>query len=124
RTFRDSLRGRPGRVRGRSDHDVHGARNAAAEGRRSSGRGLHGALRSRREAIFMTGFDRQAQNGSASSPGAVLITGGSGFLGSLAAAAALAESDATVMLPIREPHTRESVLAPIAAELAAEGRAM
>jgi nucleoside-diphosphate-sugar epimerase len=55
--------------------------------------------------------------------GAILITGGSGFLGSLVAATALAESDATVVLPIRAPHTRESVLAPIAAELAAEGRA-
>jgi nucleoside-diphosphate-sugar epimerase len=55
-------------------------------------------------------------------PGAILITGGSGFLGSLVAAAALAESDATVLLPIREPHTRDSVLAPIVAELAAEGR--
>jgi nucleoside-diphosphate-sugar epimerase len=53
--------------------------------------------------------------------GAILVTGGSGFLGSLAAATALAESDATVVLPIREPHTRESVLAPIVAELAAEG---
>ena len=54
--------------------------------------------------------------------GAILITGGSGFLGALAAAKALAETDATVVLPVREPHTRESVLGPIVAELAAEGR--
>jgi nucleoside-diphosphate-sugar epimerase len=53
---------------------------------------------------------------------AILVTGGSGFLGSLAAATVLAESAATVVLPIREQHTRESVLAPIVAELAAEGR--
>lgn len=52
---------------------------------------------------------------------AILVTGGSGFLGALAAATALAESDATVVLPIREQHTRESVLAPIVAELAADG---
>lgn len=54
---------------------------------------------------------------------AILVTGGSGFLGALAATKALLESDATVVLPVRAPHTRESVLAPIAAELAAEGRA-
>lgn len=54
--------------------------------------------------------------------GAILITGGSGFLGAITAAHALAASDATVVLPVREPHTRESVLAPIAAELQAEGR--
>jgi len=53
---------------------------------------------------------------------AILVTGASGFLGSLVAAEALLESDATVVLPIRRQHTRESVLAPIAAELAAEGR--
>ena len=53
---------------------------------------------------------------------AILVTGGSGFLGALAAAKALAESDATVVLPVRAPHTRESVLAPIVAELTAEGR--
>lgn len=70
----------------------------------------------------MERLDRQPRNGRASSPEAILITGGSGFLGSLATAAALAESDATVVLPIRAPHTRESVLATIAAELAAEGR--
>jgi nucleoside-diphosphate-sugar epimerase len=54
--------------------------------------------------------------------GAILITGGSGFLGAITAAQALAESDATVVLPVRGQHTRDSVLAPIAAELAAEGR--
>jgi nucleoside-diphosphate-sugar epimerase len=59
---------------------------------------------------------------AAQGSGAVLITGGSGYLGSLVAATALAESDATLVLPMREPHTRESVLAAIAAELAAEGR--
>jgi nucleoside-diphosphate-sugar epimerase len=53
---------------------------------------------------------------------AILVTGASGFLGSLVAAEALLESDATVVLPIRQQHTRESVLAPIAAEMAAEGR--
>jgi len=60
------------------------------------------------------------KNGS--TPGAILVTGGSGFLGALAAATALAESHATVVLPVRSQHTRESVLAPIVAELAAEGR--
>ena len=56
--------------------------------------------------------------------GAILITGGSGFLGALTAAKALASTDATVVLPVRDPHTRESVLKPIVAELAAEGRPM
>lgn len=55
-------------------------------------------------------------------PESILVTGGSGFLGALAAAKALLESDATIVLPVRAPHTRESVLAPIVAELAAEGR--
>lgn len=53
---------------------------------------------------------------------AILVTGGSGFLGALTAAKALAESDATVVLPVRAPHTRDSVLAPIVAELTAAGR--
>jgi len=61
-----------------------------------------------------------SRNGTQS--GAILVTGGSGFLGSLVAASALAETDAIVVLPIREPHTRDGVLAPIVAELAAEGR--
>ena len=53
---------------------------------------------------------------------AILVTGGNGFLGSLVTAAALMESDGTIVLPVREPYTRERVLAPIVAELAAEGR--
>ena len=53
---------------------------------------------------------------------AILITGGSGFLGSLVAATALLETDDTIVLPLRGPFTRERVLAPIVAELAAEGR--
>jgi nucleoside-diphosphate-sugar epimerase len=52
----------------------------------------------------------------------VLVTGGTGFLGSLVAATALIETDGTIVLPFREPCTREQVLAPIVAELAAEGR--
>ena len=56
------------------------------------------------------------------STGAILVTGGNGFLGSLVIAAALMESDGTIVLPVREPYTRERVLAPIVAELAAEGR--
>lgn len=56
------------------------------------------------------------------SAGSILITGGNGFLGSLVAAKALVESDATIVLPLREPYTRERVLAPILTELAAEGR--
>src|SRR5262249_45767156 len=53
--------------------------------------------------------------------GAVLITGGNGFLGSLVAATALVESDRTIVLPVREPYTREQVLTPIVSELLAEG---
>ena len=53
---------------------------------------------------------------------AILVTGGNGFLGSLVTATALMESDGTIVLPVREPYTRERVLAQIAAELAAEGR--
>jgi nucleoside-diphosphate-sugar epimerase len=56
------------------------------------------------------------------SAGAILVTGGNGFLGSLVVATALMESDDTIVLPLREPYTRERVLAPIVAELAAEGR--
>ncbi len=58
----------------------------------------------------------------ATSNGAILITGGNGFLGSLVAATALAESDATIVLPLRPPCTRERVLAAIVAELVAAGR--
>jgi nucleoside-diphosphate-sugar epimerase len=58
---------------------------------------------------------------SDSSDGAILITGGSGFLGAITAAKALAETDATVVLPVRTPHTRDTVLPAIATELAAEG---
>jgi nucleoside-diphosphate-sugar epimerase len=53
---------------------------------------------------------------------AILITGTSGFLGSLVAAKALQETDAVLVLPFREPHTREAILSPIVAELTAEGR--
>ena len=34
---------------------------------------------------------------------AILVTGASGFLGSLVAAAALRSTDATVVLPLRQP---------------------
>lgn len=61
---------------------------------------------------------------SISKPDAILITGANGFLGSLVAATALAETDATLVLPVRAPHTREDVLAPLIAELSAEGRAV
>ena len=53
---------------------------------------------------------------------AILITGSSGFLGSLVAAKALMETEAPVVLPLREPERQASVLARIASELAAEGR--
>lgn len=56
------------------------------------------------------------------SPKAILITGASGFLGSLVAAKALAETDSLLVLPFRDPHTREGILSRIAAELDAEGR--
>jgi nucleoside-diphosphate-sugar epimerase len=56
------------------------------------------------------------------SSGAILVTGGNGFLGSLVTAAGLMESDRTIVLPLREPFSRERVLGPIVAELAAEGR--
>jgi nucleoside-diphosphate-sugar epimerase len=62
-------------------------------------------------------------SGNGTSTGAILVTGGNGFLGSLVTTAALMESDGTIVLPLREPYTRERVLAPIVAELAAEGHA-
>jgi nucleoside-diphosphate-sugar epimerase len=55
-------------------------------------------------------------------PNAILITGASGFLGSLVAAKALAETDALLVLPFRAPHTRDTLLSLIVAELTAEGR--
>jgi nucleoside-diphosphate-sugar epimerase len=54
--------------------------------------------------------------------GAILITGSSGFLGSLVTATALVETNATLVLPLRTGQTREAVVARIARELEAEGR--
>lgn len=50
-----------------------------------------------------------------------LLIGGSGYLGGLVAAGLLADSDELIVAPIRDGHTRESVLAPILAELRSEG---
>ncbi|HWP65059.1 MAG TPA: SDR family oxidoreductase [Candidatus Limnocylindria bacterium] len=57
----------------------------------------------------------------AGASGGVLVTGGSGFLGSLVATTALRRSDGPIVLPIRRPEARDKVLARIAAEAAAEG---
>jgi nucleoside-diphosphate-sugar epimerase len=59
---------------------------------------------------------------SGRSRGAILITGSSGFLGSLVTATALAETDAPLVLPIRAPHTRDRIVARIVGEIEAEGR--
>jgi nucleoside-diphosphate-sugar epimerase len=53
---------------------------------------------------------------------AILVTGASGFLGALVAAAALRSTDATVVLPLRQPETSDLVIARLAAEAAAEGQ--
>jgi nucleoside-diphosphate-sugar epimerase len=52
----------------------------------------------------------------------IMITGGTGFLGSLLVATALGETDAILVCPVRPSHTREGVLARVAAEAEAEGR--
>lgn len=51
-----------------------------------------------------------------------LLTGSTGFLGSLVTATALYETDARLILPVRPPHTREAVVARVAAHAAADGR--
>lgn len=53
---------------------------------------------------------------------ALVITGGTGFLGSLLVATALRETEDTLVLPVRAPHSTETVVRRIVAELAAEGR--
>lgn len=52
---------------------------------------------------------------------AVLVTGASGFLGRMVAAVFLAEGGVEVVLPIRDRHTKESVLASLELELQALG---
>ena len=52
---------------------------------------------------------------------ATIITGASGHLGSLIVAGLLAESEKRLVLPVRSTHTRDSVLAPVVAELKASG---
>lgn len=52
----------------------------------------------------------------------ILITGGSGYLGGLITALLLYEDDVNIILPVRCGHSRESVLRPIRAEIAADGR--
>ena len=59
---------------------------------------------------------------SSGGQGAILITGSSGFLGSLVTAAALAETDAPLVLPIRAPHTHERVVARIGGRARREDR--
>ena len=50
-----------------------------------------------------------------------LLLGSSGYLGGLVAAGLLCDNDSIIVAPIRAAHTRESVLAPIAEEIAHEG---
>src|SRR5262245_33785811 len=45
-----------------------------------------------------------------STPSTVLLTGASGYLGGLIAAVLLRETDMRLVLPIREQHSRESLL--------------
>jgi nucleoside-diphosphate-sugar epimerase len=52
---------------------------------------------------------------------AILVTGGSGFLGSLVATTALRTTAASIVLPLRAPEAGEAVVARLAAEAAAEG---
>src|ERR1043165_7901472 len=55
---------------------------------------------------------------------ATILTGASGYLGSLIAAGLLANEKNRLILPVRSRHTRESVLARIVAELEASGYAV
>jgi nucleoside-diphosphate-sugar epimerase len=57
----------------------------------------------------------------AGSAGGILVTGGSGFLGSLVATTALRKTDGPVVLPLRRPDAYEDAVSHIAAEAAAEG---
>src|SRR5262245_56918663 len=52
---------------------------------------------------------------------ATLVTGATGFLGSLVAAKLLAEESAHLVLPVRDRHTRSTVLTRLAAEITASG---
>jgi len=54
----------------------------------------------------------------------VLLTGASGYLGSLIATSLLARERVRVLAPLRRGRTPEAVLAPIGRELAARGRAL
>jgi nucleoside-diphosphate-sugar epimerase len=51
----------------------------------------------------------------------ILITGSTGYLGSLVVATALRETDDRLVLPVRAPHTADTVIARIAREAAAGG---
>jgi len=51
----------------------------------------------------------------------ILVTGGSGFLGSLVATTAIRKTGGPVVLPLRRPEARDEVIAQIAAEASAEG---
>lgn len=53
---------------------------------------------------------------------AVLLTGATGFLGTLVAAVLLARSDKTVLALVREGHDADGLIARLRPELAAEGR--
>jgi nucleoside-diphosphate-sugar epimerase len=63
----------------------------------------------------------QARRWACEHPGAILITGSTGYLGSLVVATALRETAAVLVLPVRAPHTRDTVVTRIAAEAVAEG---
>src|SRR5438132_1258019 len=52
---------------------------------------------------------------------AILITGATGYVGGVLAAALLAQGGATVVMPIRQKHTEEAVRSRIRAELVALG---
>src|SRR5436305_139896 len=55
---------------------------------------------------------------------ATLLTGASGYLGSLIAAGLLTQEDRRLILPVRARHSRDSILARIIAELEASGFAV
>jgi len=52
---------------------------------------------------------------------AILVSGSTGFLGSLVVATALRETNAALVLPVREPHSRETVVKRLAEVLTDSG---
>jgi nucleoside-diphosphate-sugar epimerase len=67
-------------------------------------------------------FFMETTDVSTSSLPAILLTGSTGYLGGLAAARLLASTEVPLVLPVRERHTRETVLDSLRAILRAEGK--